>query len=192
VVVSEVSPDSMDPPTQTVAASLGTTIPPEPSDVECTLRILRSRRITADAQQKLDPPEFLGPNPQHKADNAKELWKRRACKACFSCSLDHCRWPLPQPWVDGRDWAHRSWFTSAWGTRSASLCRSLLWTWTWATTSSWAGTGYPVTTYSISSRRTGGGPEADDCLPRDGLAGPGGWHCPSLAWLVAPSANRPR
>jgi hypothetical protein len=92
VVVSEVSPDSMDPPTQTVAASLGTTIPPEPSDVECTLRILRSRRITADAQQKLDPPEFLGPNPQHKAENAKELLKRRACKACFGCPMSSVKY----------------------------------------------------------------------------------------------------
>jgi hypothetical protein len=87
VVVSEVSPDPMDPLTQTVAASLGATAPPEPSDVECALRILRTRRINADAQQRLDPPEFLGPNPQHKEENAKEMLKRRACKACFGCPM---------------------------------------------------------------------------------------------------------
>lgn len=93
VVVSEVSPDPMDPLTQTVAASPGTTAPPaEPSDVECALRILRARRITADTQQRLDPPEFLGPNPQHKAENAKELLKRRACKACFGCPMSSVKY----------------------------------------------------------------------------------------------------
>jgi hypothetical protein len=92
VVVSEVSPDPMDPLTQTVAASLGNTAPPEPSDVECALRILRTRRITADAQQRLEPPEFLGPNPQHKAENAKELLKRRACKACFGCPMSSVKY----------------------------------------------------------------------------------------------------
>ena len=92
VVVSEVSPDPMDPLTPTIAASFGAPVPPEPSDVECALRILRTRRISADVQQKLDPPEFLGPNPQHKAENAKELLKRRACKACFGCPMSSVKY----------------------------------------------------------------------------------------------------
>ena len=94
VVVSEVSHDPMDPPTQSVAASFGTDIPPEPSDVECALRILRSRRITADTQQRLDPPEFLGPNPQDRVENAKELLKRRTCKACFSCPMSSVKYDV--------------------------------------------------------------------------------------------------
>jgi hypothetical protein len=97
VVSSEVSSDPMDPLTQTVAA-LGATDPPEPSDLECALRILRTRRINANAQQKLEPPEFLGPNRQHRAENAKKLLKRRACKACFGCPMSSVKYNVSFPW----------------------------------------------------------------------------------------------